>query len=409
MTVRQAALRVMAATFSVSTLIVLWQSQTIASSPVAKAEHEYALGNYDKVLALTDGKHDVPSLILQARAHRWKDGATDPYCDEAVRLAPKDSTALTWRGYCSLDRRFYKDAEPWLRRALQANPKNSDALAMLGYCQVKQGKPGEGLALLNQALSLNPGSEIGLEYMAQAAESQSDLKGAEKYYNRIIQLFPSMPRPWELKGQLYEHTGSLKEATECYRKALTINPRFESACTHLANIKLDQKLYPDSVTAATNCIHLHSLSSEYYKCLRIRARAYENLHQLKLAVTDWEVKVSKDTKDAAGAHSHGQDEALLSIARDQRSLKNYPQALVAITRLLKIRPASREPRFEQARILEEMACNDCLDRAVVIYSRLISEDNTVAEWYQARARALHRMGKTAAAVADEKMAKSLEE
>jgi len=384
-------------------LLLLTPTQAFSATNYDLANTEFRRGNYDKVLTLLRNSHDVPSLILRGRAHRWKDSSSDLDFDEALSRGPKDSNALAWHAFCLFARSRFDQAQPWLERAVMLDPKNMAANALLGYCLVMRGRQQDGLVIINKALMLKGDRALTLELMAKAQEICLDVPSAERSYNELTGSFTDMPAAWVLKGEFLEKSGRIKEAIICYTTSTKLNPRFESGYVRLAKLDLQQKQYSDAIDNSTKCLKMQSGSDEYNKALRVRALSYEALGKWALAIADWKAFMRKD--EMQRVFSHASNDAFISISRDYREQGQYSNALATTEKLLKMKPTSREGRIEEAKSL--VGLNE-KDRALKIYDALIREDDTYSVIYHERAKLLRALGRVKEAVLDEQRAAYLD-
>jgi len=196
--------------------------------------------------ALITAAQPSPGLAAYGRAdrmfreHRYQD-AMDAL-DEALRLDPKLTPALTLRARLAMAANRYDVARQTLERAIAADPKSWYARFLYGFQFYQQNEMPAAIAALEKARELNPrGAEPAL-YLGLAYEALGRTEDALGLYRRAIELE-------ETAGALHVETlltagrlllllGRFDDAAEIAERAAKVDPASRDPRFELARVWL---------------------------------------------------------------------------------------------------------------------------------------------------------------------------
>ena len=318
-----------------------------AAADYDAARHEFAKGHYTRARSMLVSSTDLPSLIMLCQ------------------------TSLNSPFYCEM-----------VERAVAAAPKNPSVMALLGLLKLKQGEETEGLKLLRSASKLDSRDEVVLESLAEGYDTLFDQANTEAAYNNLLAAYPQEARLWVLKGKFLERAGQAEKARECYSKGLLLEPHFDDAVYSRARSFFRQNRYKETVENCSACLKLHPDDVVTGECLRLRGSCYEALKLYAKSIPDYLEFIK--TREKAGKVSYDvYNAAYMGLARNYSALKNYAEAEIYLTRLLKLNPGAAAALKLDAEIKE--AKKDYRS-AIQDYNRLLSTNGDNPEWVSAKAR-----------------------
>lgn len=185
-----------------------------------------ALNNLGSTLMAKE--KDSEALELFTRAH-----ALDGRSVSAVNI-----------GLVHLQRGGIEEAETWFASAVEAIPAGGRLNAgdivpyyFLADLREKLGRPEEALALYKEAAERGAGFAEPHINLGIAYQKRQLLPQAQDAFQSAIAISPNLPAPhYHLAGILAE-TGYLEEAERELLAVLRIDPHYENAARHLANIR----------------------------------------------------------------------------------------------------------------------------------------------------------------------------
>src|SRR5579859_1644597 len=186
---------------------------------------------------------------------------------QAIRVNPKDHTALYVLGLVAAYGARHKDAEDLFRRAIGSDPGLSEYHYNLSLTLISLGRREEAIAELREAVRLEPKFQLahsnlgGLLLMegkldeAEAAlrravvldpkepsahanlgrlmRNRGRLDEAEREFRAAIPMAPNNAQPWNMLGSCLREMGRIGEAMSAFRGALSVQPGFREAHSNL--------------------------------------------------------------------------------------------------------------------------------------------------------------------------------
>jgi len=207
---------------------------------------------------------DVPTLLQRAYdAHRAGDLATaKPIYETILRAQPKHFDALQFLGSINADQRNYKVAYELFTKAIQINPNFAHVYS-------------------NRSNTLREVGEFDLAL--KDIERAIELLGDNVDYNIFLNASA-------VAHNLNEH----EKALEYCDKAIAVNPDETGAYINKGNALTELHRPESAVAAFTKAIEL----KEDYRPYNNRARLYQDLQQVDLAIADFDSALALKPDDA---------------------------------------------------------------------------------------------------------------
>lgn len=161
-----------------------------------------------------------------------------PYFEKASRLSHRLSEkdklyVAAWHAIAKLD---FPTAIDHLRSLVARYPMEIEAHVRLAYVLVGEERLAEGIDVLERARVIDPESPPlenalgGFYSLAWRHRESIDAR------TRYLKLLPEEPNAHDSMGLSYHWAGEYEKAKLHYERALELNPRFEPALIHLANL-----------------------------------------------------------------------------------------------------------------------------------------------------------------------------
>ncbi|HEY3377514.1 MAG TPA: tetratricopeptide repeat protein [Armatimonadota bacterium] len=173
---------------------------------------------------------------------RAEDGALDDaerLLKRALHFNPVLTAALHTLANIELARNRHLAARAYAERAITANPNDPEAYALLGNIALSDRKPADALDAFAQARQ-NGGDGLELHYntgLAHLLLGQGD--EAALIFTRLTDEQPLNHRAWDALGCARRMLKDSHSATNAFLQALTIDPQFNDARDHLAQLFLE--------------------------------------------------------------------------------------------------------------------------------------------------------------------------
>lgn len=161
------------------------------------------------------------------------------FADNAVRLAPEESSFHFNRGQVLFCMSQWKEAEQSFKTASELDPGNVLALVLRADSHSQLGDFETATALFSRARDLLDIPEID-EHEALCLITKGDMIGAELMIDRVIARRPDYDGGYIHKGKLCVARGQGSEAQAHFTRALACNPNSQEAQQCLAALKQHQ-------------------------------------------------------------------------------------------------------------------------------------------------------------------------
>jgi predicted Zn-dependent protease len=313
-------------------------AQRSSTPPLAEAESDIALQNYDAARKLIDP---------------W------------IAAHPADARALFDRGYIE-DAQEHPDlAIADYQKSIAADPKQFEPRLSLGLLLARQGHPKEAIEQLTTAVTLepdppNPGAQAQAFRALARLERSSDPAAAKEHLLAALKLGPEQPDDVLLTAEIAAANEDDETAEAAYRRVLARQPESSAATAGLVHLLIKQKKYagaePLLRAALVRDPDDPALNSQLASVLTYEDKndeavaVLERLHRLEpedplIGGMLADAYTRNGTPEKAGAildelvKKHPQNADLLSARGDNLLEQHrYPEAIEAFQAALKISP-----------------------------------------------------------------------
>lgn len=274
--------------------------------------------------------------------------------DAAIKLSPTYANAHNNRGLLHIAQGRYRQAVIDLDRALQVDPNYVDAYNNRGFAQMQLARWDRALADFNHALNLDPKGANALANRGVVKQNMGDATGAIVDFTEAMLLEPDNPK-------FYLHR----------REAYLIQGEFDKAQADAQKVVVLQELFglKTRIAAAPQ-------SPEPYLA---RGRFFQSRQEISRALDDFSKAVEL---------APGRDDVRLELAALLRDTNDLAAAMKECDTVL---ARASDQRAFSIRGDCRMQLED-LDGALADFEAAKRLDNTVAEAYFLKGRALSRSG-----------------
>lgn len=271
-------------------------------------------------------KPDSPdTLYLLAQVYKEESRPLDALdlLVRAHKLAPENPDISFLMAQISISQKYFADAIPLLEQTLQTVPARSDIREALGESYFMAGNVDKAIVQLNKVIETQPSARtyafLGLSYSHLGRFDEA--KGA---FKNGLKLDPQNSFCLFHLGYIAERQGDSKSAEAIFRRVLHTNPDFPDALLELANLRIEEKQFPEAVQLLRKYVQVSPTSATgYYKLAMVE----RSLHETPAADRDLArfQSLSKETSVSAHPYDHLFDyldnrSKLTPLARNQEYL-----------------------------------------------------------------------------------------
>ena len=247
--------------------------------------------------------------------------------EQAVKISPKDATALFYLANCydNLDR--VVDAEKYYLKVLEVRENYTDAYKDLCIIYMKTNRELNAIELAKKAKTIVT-NDYTFDYLIGTASiALKRYNDGIEYLEKALALNPSHFQIYNNLGTAYLLIGQRDKAINCYKKAVKIKPEDSISYYNIASIYQIQ--------------NKHEQACDYFE----KAYKLENKENYLVSLALSEMKAgfieraSKHYKALALLHPE-KDSFQYNLASCYELLKNYDQAIIIMKRLLSRNPKS---------------------------------------------------------------------
>lgn len=186
---------------------------------------------------------ELTNFGLALNALRSTEEATAAF-REAVRLDPKQLSALTVLASIAASAGRKEEAEDWYRKVLATSPDDTVALTNLVWSLVERSAHlDEALPLALRAMQLRPSDFNCIANAGWVYFKLGDFPNAEKHLSKILAGTEwgkvndsGQASTWAILGEIYEKTGRKDLAAGAYRNAIKLDPKEQRALDGLRRV-----------------------------------------------------------------------------------------------------------------------------------------------------------------------------
>lgn len=197
-----------------------------------------------------------------------------------LTASPETSAATAGLVHLLLKRQKYTEAEPILRSALERDPDDPALNSQWAAVLLAEDKPQEAILTLGKLHELHPADAIMARMLAETLTQTGEHAKADVLYTQLLSLSPGDAELLTAHGESLLHQQKPAEAMAVFQQALQAKPDDADAWSGLAFASYQSRQYATTLNAL-------SMRSKYQEenpaTYFLRATAYDNLHQTKLA------------------------------------------------------------------------------------------------------------------------------
>jgi tetratricopeptide (TPR) repeat protein len=364
---------------------------------MAQGNTERALSDYTSAIGIA-GEYAAPGYIRRSVAHivRQDSSAAKEDLDEALRLEPANTMALTLRGYVNRQNGDYSAALNDYSAALEGNGDFFEALLGRGDVYLSQGDHEEAMADFDRALELEPtyGDILYLKALAPTqanayflrGEAQGDLESAIDDYSHAIELDPAYYDAYVRRGQKYVQLDSTENALRDFDAAIEINPDYFWALEQRSNLYASMGRWDDAIEDLTHVIETTPWESVYGYGRRGEIRIAQG--DLEGGITDLSIAIITDPDtawpyfDRAGAYTQ--------LGDTDHALEDY-------TRVIELEPDNYDAYAMRASVYYDLGE---YEKALEDFDAAIEIDPENSWAYNGRGEALDELGRYEEAIGE---------
>lgn len=247
--------------------------------------------------------------------------------EKAIKLSPKDATALFYLANCYDNLGQILDAEKCYLKVIEVRENYVDAYKDLCIIYMKTNREMNAIEIGKKGKLIAP-NDFTFDYLIGTANiTMKKYNEGIEHLEAALALNPSHFQIYNNLGTAYLLIGQREKAIECYQKAIKIKPDDSVSYYNIASIYQIQNKHPQAC--------------DYFeKAYQIENR--EN-YLISLALSELKAgfveKAAKHYKALALLHPE-KDSFQYNLASCYELLKNYEQAIIIMKRLLSRNPKS---------------------------------------------------------------------
>ena len=220
----------------------------------------------------------------------------------AHKIAPENPDISFLMAQISISQKYFADAIPLLEQSLQTVPGRSDIREALGESYFMAGNVDKAIVQFNRTLEIQPSARtyafLGLSYSHLGRFDE-----AKRNFENGLKLDPQNNFSLFQLGYIAERQGDSKGAEAIFHRVLHSNPDFPDALLELANLRIEEKQFPEAVQLLRKYVQVSPTSATGYYRLAMVER---DLHEGPAADRDLArfQTLSKETSASAHPYEH---------------------------------------------------------------------------------------------------------
>ncbi len=226
-----------------------------AEAHEAAGEHEPALAELERALALDPGNARALACRGQIRSEEDDLAGADADCKEALRHDPGLARAWTFLGVGTFLRHDYSSALSLFDRALAIDPWCIRALDLRGWSKVLLGDSKSGFADLAEATRVVPSVPKDWYYRGRVRANRPVEQAIADLTNAVSLMPRFIPAQLQLADARADH-GDLDVAVELISRAIDANPRRASSWFLRGKTRTKAKALDEAIADLTRAIEI---------------------------------------------------------------------------------------------------------------------------------------------------------
>lgn len=294
------------------------------------AENSYNEAKKELTKYISEGhENDLEVLklmgLVNVNLQDYKSATTN--FEKAIKISPKDATALFYLANCYDNLNRLSDAESYYIKVLEIRENYIDAYKNLCIICMKTGKENNAIEYAMKAKEIAP-QDYTFDYLIGTAYVSLKIynKGIE-YLEAALALNPEHFQIYNNLGTAYLLVGSREKAIDCYKKAIKIRPEDAISYYNIGSIYQIQNKHEQACDYFEKAYHLDN--QENY----LISLALSELKSMQLE------KAAKHYKALAILHPE-KDSFQYNLASCYELMRDFPSAINIMKLLLARNPKS---------------------------------------------------------------------
>jgi tetratricopeptide (TPR) repeat protein len=251
---------------------------------IESAKPDEAISAYRQAAALQPNDpepHLAAGLLLEKQNH-FSDAESE--YKQALAIDPASSDAITGLANIYMRARRFPEAAAELRKLITAHPEFAAAHVQLGRILAADGKPDDAIAELETAAKLAPSDASVQRDLAELYTTAGKPEKAEAEYRALLSAHPNDAELHHELGKAQLRQKKFRDAQQEFLTAVKLKPDLGAAYGDLAFAASENKDYALTLKALdARSKLLHEIPITYF----LRASAYDHLHDVKKAATNY--------------------------------------------------------------------------------------------------------------------------
>jgi Flp pilus assembly protein TadD len=251
---------------------------------IESAKPDEAISAYRQAAALqpNDPEPHLAAGFLLEKQNHFSDAESE--YKQALAIDPASSDAITGLANIYMRARRFPEAAAELRKLIAAHPELAAAHVQLGRILAADGKPDDAIAELETAAKLAPSDASVQRDLAELYTTAGKPEKAEAEYRALLSSHPNDAELHHELGQAQLRQKKFRDAQQEFLAAVKLKPDLGAAYGDLAFAASENKDYALTLKALdARSKLLHEIPITYF----LRASAYDHLHDVKKAATNY--------------------------------------------------------------------------------------------------------------------------
>ena len=332
-----------------------------ANGELDKATAEYGSLHRDHPKDIQVKKNYVQLLILKNRL----DEATK-LNDEILKVAPRDTEALVYRGQVQLRHNDGRGAVDSLQQAVRNDSNNAAAHYQLGLAFDMQHDEGQAESELREAVRLRPDLTDAQRALATVELRRGDIDALMQTAQLIIGGAPNAPDGYLLRAVAEMNRRKYSDAEQDMRKASLVAPGSAAPWVQMGNLHQVQKQYAEAIKAYEQALDKDPSSTDGLQGVM---NTYIAQKQLDQAIAAAKIQIAK-SPNVSGFHD------LLGTALFQK--KDFKGADAAFTKAVELDKNNSDALLKLA---QTQAAEGSVSQALATYQQSIKDHPREISFY----------------------------
>ena len=237
--------------------------------------------------------------ITDGERTRTRDLAVADF-NQAIRLDPKNSTAVRERGRLYMELGDLDRAFADYNEAIRLNPNDDRAYTNRGNIYQSRGNYDQAIADHTRAIQIAPNFALAYFNRGVAYSSKGDYDRAIADYNQAIRLDPNDASAYYNRGNAYFSKDDYDRAIADYTEAIRLDPNYVAAYFSRGVVYLNKGDYDRAIADQTQAIRLNPNHADAYY---FRGLAYSSKGDIEKAIADFEAALRIDPNHASARNN----------------------------------------------------------------------------------------------------------